>query len=318
MSLTVDSHVLGFGGSALGNLGRPMDDEQAARTVERAWDRGIRYFDTAPHYGLGLSERRLGAGLRGRPRAEFVVSTKVGRLLEPHPRPVAQDTEGFAVPGNLRRRWDFSAAGVRRSIEESLTRLGLDVVDIAYVHDPDQAGAGAAREGLASLARLRADGIVKAVGIGTNATAGLGDIIREGLVDVVMIANRYSLLDQTALEPVLGPAQDAGVVVVAAGVFATGLLATTRPMPGATFEYRAPDRDVIERTRRIAAVCADHGVAVPAAALAFPLRHPAVAAVAVGMRSPNEVDDDVRQFDAVVPDGLWRDLIAAGLIPAAA
>jgi len=308
--------VLGFGGAPLGNFGRPMDDDQARQTMERAWDAGLRYYDTAPHYGLGLSERRIGDGLRGRPRAEFVVSTKVGRLLVPHPRPAARDTDGFAVPGDLVRRWDFSPAGIRRSIEQSLSRLGLDTIDIAYVHDPDQAWDGAAREGLAALAPLKAAGLVKAVGIGTNSTDGLGRLVAEGLVDVVMLANRYSLLDHGALGTVLDPARRAGVPVVAAGVFGTGLLATDRPELGATYEYRVADPAIVARARHIASICMEHGVELPAAALAFPLLHPAVDAVAVGMRSPREIDEDLRRFATEIPGTLWRDLIAEGLIPA--
>jgi D-threo-aldose 1-dehydrogenase len=310
--------LIGFGGAPVGNLGRPVSDAEAAETVRRAWDGGIRYYDTAPHYGLGLSERRIGAALGRYPRDEFVVSTKVGRLIVPNPQPREWDDDGFAVPGDLTRRWDFSAAGVERSLAESLGRLGLDSVDILYVHDPDQAGEGAAREGLASLARLKAAGAVKAIGIGTNSTAGLAGIIEDGLVDVIMLANRYSLLDQGALDTVLAPAQRAGVAVVAVGVFATGLLSTARPAPDATYEYRAAGAEVVERANRIASVCEDHGVELPAAALAFPLLHPAVAAVAVGMRSPREVDEDLRRFQADVPDGLWSDLVAEGLIPAAA
>ncbi|KAB8173352.1 aldo/keto reductase [Microbispora catharanthi] len=310
--------VIGLGGSPLGNFARSVSDDEAARTVRRAWDRGIRYFDTAPHYGLGLSERRIGAELRRRPRDEFVLSTKVGRLIVPNPRPREWDDDGFAVPGDLTRRWDFSATGVERSLRESLTRLGLESVDILYLHDPDQAWKGAAREGLASLARLKAAGVVKAIGIGTNSTAGLAAIIEEGLVDVIMLANRYSLLDHSALDSVLTPARRFGVAVVAVGVFATGLLSTARPAPGSTYEYRAPGADVLGRAERIASVCADHGVELPAAALAFPLLHPAVSAIAVGMRSPQEVDENLRRFETDIPEGLWHDLIAEGLIPAGA
>lgn len=307
--------VLGLGGAPLGNFAAAIDDEQAARTVSRAWDRGIRYFDTAPHYGLGLSERRLGAELRRRPREEFVVSTKVGRLLVPRVPPREWDDDGFLVPGDVRRQWDFSAGGVERSLEESLGRLGLDAVDILFAHDPDQAWQGADREALASLARLKDAGLVSAIGIGTNSTAGLAPLIREGLVDVIMLANRYSLLDHSALDTVLAPAREAGVAVVAVGVFATGLLSTARPAPGATYEYRPAEAAVVERAGRIASICEDHGVELPAAALAFPLLHPAVTAVAVGMRSPDEVDEDLRRFDTAVPAALWRDLVTAGLIP---
>jgi D-threo-aldose 1-dehydrogenase len=310
--------VIGLGGGPLGNFGRPVSDDEAARTMRRAWDRGIRYFDTAPHYGLGLSERRIGAELRRHPRHEFVVSTKVGRLIVPNAEPRTWDDDGFAVPGDLMRRWDFSATGVERSLVESLSRLGLDSVDILFVHDPDQAWEGAAREGLASLARLKAAGLVTAIGVGTNSTAGLAGIIEDGLVDVIMLANRYSLLDHTALDSVLAPARRAGVAVVAVGVFATGLLSTDRPAPDATYEYRAAGAEVIERANRIASICADHNVQLPAAALAFPLLHPAVAAVAVGMRTPREVDEDLQQFETDVPDGLWGDLVAEGMIPAGA
>ena len=310
--------VLGFGGAPVGNFAAPMDDEQAGHTLRRAWERGVRYFDTAPHYGLGLSERRLGAELRHRPRDEFVISTKVGRLLVPRARPLGRDDDGFVVPGDLERRWDFSAGGVERSLRESLERLGLDRIDILLAHDPDQAWDGAAREALASLAHLKAAGVVSAIGIGTNVTAGLAPLIRAGLLDVIMLANRYSLLDHSALESVLAPARDAGVAVVAAGVFATGLLSTAQPSPGATYEYRPADAAVVQRARRIAEICADHGVPLPAAALAFPLLHPAVAAVAVGMRSPREVDEDIERFTTDIPAGLWRDLVAAGFLPAGA
>ncbi|EXG82632.1 aldo/keto reductase [Cryptosporangium arvum] len=310
--------TLGLGGAPLGNFAAAMDDDRARRTLDRAWDRGIRYFDTAPHYGLGLSERRLGAALRERPRDEFVVSTKVGRLLVPRVPPREWDDDGFLVPGDLERRWDFSPEGVERSLRESLDRLGLDAVDILFAHDPDQAWGSAARESLASLARLKQAGLVSAIGIGTNSTAGLSTLIGEGLVDVIMLANRYSLLEASALETVLEPAREAGVAVVAVGVFATGLLSTARPAAGATFEYRPADAAVLDRTRRIAEICEDHGVELPVAALAFPLLHPAVAAVAVGMRSPGEVDENLERFAADVPDGLWRDLVAAGFLPAAA
>jgi len=319
LSLGATGHgVIGLGGAPVGNLAVAITDEQAAGTLRRAWDQGIRYFDTAPHYGLGLSEHRIGAELRGRSPSEFVISTKVGRLIVPRQPPSEWDDEGFVVPGDRGRRWDFSAAGVERSLRESLDRLGLDTIDIVYAHDPDLAWDGAAREALAALAGLRSAGLVSAIGVGTNSTAGLAGLIDDGLVDVVMLANRYSLLDHSGLETVLGPAARAGVAVVAAGVFATGLLSTNQPAPGATYEYRPAGADVRERAGRIAAICAGHGVDLPAAALAFPLLHPAVVAVAVGMRTPREVDEDVRRFAADIPAGLWHDLVAAGLVPAGA
>src|SRR5665647_3031721 len=187
---------IGFGASTLGNLHRAMTDDDAHAAVRHAWHRGVRYFDTAPHYGLGLSERRLGRALAEYPRAAFVVSTKVGRLLEPNPEPTALDDDGFVVPGDLRRVWDFSADGVRRSLDGSLTRLGLDHVDIVYAHDPDQFRAGAAREALEALAELRSQGVVRAIGVGTNAPDKIPDLFTSGLPDVVMVAGRYTLLEQ--------------------------------------------------------------------------------------------------------------------------
>jgi len=310
--------LLGLGGGPLGNHGVAIDDEQARRTIDRAWDRGIRYLDTAPHYGLGLAERRVGAALRERPRDEYVLSSKVGRLIVPNPTPRDRDYDGFDVPGDLTRRWDFSAAGVERSLTESLERLGLDSVDILFAHDPDQAPGNPIREGLRSLARLKAAGLVSAIGVGTNSADGLAELIDEGLVDVIMLANRYSLLEHNGLERVLEPARRAGVAVVCVGVFATGLLSTPQPDPSATYEYAPVDAAVLDRANRIAAICRDHGVALPAAALAFPRLHPAVVGVAVGMRSPEEVDQDVERFEAEIPSALWRDLVREGLIPAAA
>jgi D-threo-aldose 1-dehydrogenase len=305
---------LGLGGGPLGNHSVAITDEQAHATIERAWDRGIRYFDTAPHYGLGLSERRFGEVLAGRPRDEFIVSSKVGRLIVPAENPQTWDDDGFKVAGDLARRWDFSPSGVERSLDESLDRLRLDSIDVLLVHDPDQAWPGAAREGLASLARLKADGRVTAIGIGTNSTAGLREYIDDGSVDVVMLANRYSLLTQDALEPVLEPARTAGVGIVAVGVFGTGLLATSRPVAGADFEYRPADGEALRRATAIADVCESFGVELPAAAVAYPLRHPAVSGIALGMRSPAEVDENVDRATATIPPALWDALAEAGLL----
>jgi D-threo-aldose 1-dehydrogenase len=313
-STAVAVSELAFGAAGLGNLYRPTTDDQAVAAVSRAWERGIRYFDTAPHYGLGLSERRLGAALRGLPREDLVVSTKVGRLLVPNPRPTAQDTEGFAVPGDLVRRWDVTPDGVRASLEGSLDRLGLDHVDILYVHDPDQAWPTAAREGLEALAELKRDGLVKAVGVGTNAVDGLAELLAAGLLDVVMLAGRYSLLEQPGLGTVLDPAARAGVAVVAVGVFNSGLLGTDRPQPGAKYDYGDAPAAVIDRARRIAAICESHGTTLPAAAIALPLRHPAVVAVALGMRDAGQVDENLARYGSDVPDALWDDLVADGLL----
>lgn len=307
---------LGFGGASVGNLQQAIDDTTARAAVRRAWSRGVRYFDTAPHYGLGLSERRLGSVLGELPRGEFVVSTKVGRLLVPRLIPRAVDDEGFAVPGDFARRWDFTPAGVARSLDESRARLGLDHIDVAYVHDPDQAWEGAAREGLRSLAALRDAGELSAVGVGTNSASGLVELIDDGAVDVVMLAGRYTLLDHARGFSVLEAAARCGVAVVVAGAFNSGLLATPRPIAGARFDYRVAAPELVAKVHRIADVCAAHDVDVPTAALAFARRHPAVSSVVVGMRSAGEVDDNADRFDKSVPDALWSDLVAAQLIDA--
>jgi D-threo-aldose 1-dehydrogenase len=309
--------VLGIGGGPLGNYGVAIDEAAAAATLDRAWDRGVRYVDTAPHYGLGLSERRVGAALTGRPRDDYVLSTKVGRLIRPNPEPRELDDDGFVVPGDRRRVWDFSLDGVRRSLEESRERLGV-VPDILHAHDPDQAPGDPVREGLAALATLRDEGHVRAIGVGTNSTAGLADLLDAGLIDVLMLANRYSLLDAGAVDTVLEPARRAGTAVVAVGVYATGLLATPRPSADATFEYRPATPEVRTRATRIAEICEAHGVDLPTAALAFPQRHPAIVGIAVGMRSPAEVDQNVDRLASTVPEALWSDLVGAGLLSGAA
>ena len=305
---------LGFGGASVGNLRRHISEAQAHDAVHRAWARGVRYFDTAPHYGLGLSERRLGRALSALPRSEFVLSTKVGRLLVPRPTPMAEDDEGFAVVGDLERQWDFTLEGVERSLRESRVRLGIERIDILFAHDPDQAWDSAARDGLRALAELRSTGEVAAIGIGTNSTVGLVELIEDGALDILMLAGRYTLLDHGAGFPVLKAAECRGVAVVIAGVFNSGLLATARPVDGARFDYRVADPDTIAKVNRIADVCEAHGVDVPTVALAFARRQPAVSSVVVGMRSADDVDDNVDRFATPVPDALWRDLVSTGLI----
>ncbi|RZU18047.1 aldo/keto reductase [Streptomyces sp. BK239] len=307
---------LGFGGSVIGNLYRVTPAEEAAAAVDAAWDAGIRYFDTAPHYGLGLSERRLGAALRGRPRGEYTVSSKVGRLLVPNEQPRGVDSEGFAVRDDLCRRWDFSRDGVLRSLDDTLERTGLDRIDVVYLHDPDDHWRQAADEAMPALAELRDQGVVGAIGAGMNQSAMLARFLRETAADVVMLAGRYTLLDQSALDDVLPAAQEHGKSVVAAGVFNSGLLSQDRPAEGMKYDYRDAPSGLVARARALAEVCEAHGTTLPAAAIAFPWTHPAVVDVTLGMRDPGEVARNARLHRDAVPDALWDDLRDRGLIRA--
>ncbi len=300
---------LGLGGAAIGNLYRAVDDDTALAAVRAAHEGGVRYFDTAPHYGLGLSERRLGQALAGLPRDEYVLSTKVGRLLEPHPAPTGSDLAagGFDVPDRLVRRLDFSADGVRRSLDASLERLGTDHVDIVYVHDPDDHLDQAIAEAVPALVRLREEGVVGAVGVGMNGWEGPDRVVRESDVDVVMLAGRWTLLDRSG-QPLLERCLHRGVSVVAAAPYNSGLLATPQPAADAHFDYAEVSPAVLQRARDLAGRCADAGVELPAAALQFPLRHPAVASVVVGMRSAAQVAQGLERFGALITERTWSAL----------
>jgi D-threo-aldose 1-dehydrogenase len=305
---------LALGCAGIGNLYQPVTDEAALATVEAAWDAGIRTFDTAPHYGLGLSERRLGAALRGRPRGTFTVSTKVGRLLVPNQDDGPGDdlANGFAVSATHRRIWDFSADGVLRSLKASLDRLGLDHVDIALLHDPDDHAEQALTEAYPALERLRAEGVVGAIGVGMNQSALPARFLRETDIDVVLLAGRYTLLDQGGLAELLPEAAARGRSVVIGGVFNSGLL--TAPRPGATYDYAPAARPVLDRALRLLEVTERHGVPLRAAALRFPFGHRAVAGVLTGARSPEEVCDTLEQLRRPIPDALWDELRAEGLL----
>ena len=317
MSGAPDTGRLGFGAASIGNLYRETSDEASRKVLEAAWSGGIRYFDTAPHYGLGLSERRLGAMLRGMPRDEFVVSTKVGRLLRPNPSPTGRDTEGFAVPDDLMRVFDPSADGIRRSLDESLMRMGLDRIDILYLHDPDVYDLDRGlREGLPALVRLREEGVIRAVGVGVNSAAVAARAVREADLDIVMVAGRYSLLDRSAADELLPLCRDRGVAVVDAAVFNSGLLSRATPSADATYDYQRASADLLARARAIASVCERHGVPLPAAALQWPLRNPAVSTVVVGTSRAAAVEENVRFMALPIPESLWADLVECGLLPA--
>jgi D-threo-aldose 1-dehydrogenase len=315
---------LSFGGAAIGNLYTEVSEQDARAAVDAAWAGGIRTFDTAPHYGLGLSERRLGDALRHRPRDEYVISTKVGRLLEPAPPappadgqagtgpagngPPGGDTEGFAVPARYVRRFDFSADGVTRSLEASLGRLGLDRVDIALIHDPDASAEQAFREAYPALEKLRAAGVIGAIGAGMNQAELLTRFVTDTDIDLVLVAGRYTLLDRSAAAELLPAALRRGVSVIAGGVFNSGVLAA--PVAGATYDYQAAPAALLERAGRLEETCARFGVPLRAAAARFPLTHPAVASVLIGARNAAEVTDALRLSALDIPAALW-DLLAS-------
>jgi D-threo-aldose 1-dehydrogenase len=305
---------LGLGTAPLGNLFAPVADADADATVRAALDAGITYLDTAPHYGLGIAERRLGRVLAGRPRDSFVLSTKVGRLLRPLGPGETADPEGFVAAPPGKRVWDLSGDGVRRSLEESLERLGLDRVDVAFLHDPDDHERQAYEQAFPALAELRAQGVVRAIGAGMNQAEMLTRFVRDLDLDVVLVAGRWSLLDQRALAELLPACAERGVAVVVGGVFNSGLLAD--PRPGATFDYAPAPPELVERAARLQAACARHGVPLRAAALAFAHGHPAVASVLVGARTAAEIADAVAMHAFAVPAELWAELVADGLLPA--
>ena len=309
---------LGYGAANLGNLYQAMSDEEAWAVLNAAWESGIRYYDTAPHYGLGLSEHRLGAFLATKPRRDYVLSTKVGRLLRPRPAAAGQmdDAYQFAVPASLRREWDFTEAGVRGSLNESLERLGLGSVDIVYLHDPEEFDLDQAlATGVPALVAMREEGLVNAIGVGSKSVEALLAGVRTDSLDLVMVAGRLTLLEQPALDNLIPACRDRGVGVVAAAVFNTGVLASPRPGPGARYEYKDVPADVLERASRIAAVCAEYDVTLPVAALQWPLRVPPVVAVVVGAAEPRHVRENAERVRAAVPADLWDRLATEGLVP---
>jgi D-threo-aldose 1-dehydrogenase len=293
---------LGLGTAPLGNLFTAISDEVAAATVAAAWETGVRCFDTAPQYGHGLAEVRLGRALADRPRHEYVVASKVGRLLRPvRPRPATI----FRDIPDVDPVFDFSRDGVLRSIEESLTRLGLDRLDVVHVHDPDDHEADALATAFPTLIELREQGVIGRVGCGMNQAEMLSRFVVQVDLDCVLLAGRYSLLDRRGAG-LLDQCAAHGVEVIIGGVFNSGLLA--RPEVGATFDYAAAPAALVEQARAMQVVCAEHGVALPAAAMQFAMRHPAVRTVLVGARSAEEIVADVSYDAAVLPDELWQAL----------
>lgn len=318
---------LAFGGGSIGGLFEAVAADDAVRMVEHAWSIGVRYFDVAPLYGYGSAERAMGAVLARRPRDAFVLSTKVGRLVREAGKVQPGDEVDLQAlgnqhdayyPGTDRRKvvFDFSADGVRRSVEASLERLGLDRVDILYIHDPDNHWQVALDEAYPALERLRAEGVVAAIGAGMNQAAMLARFARETDMDVFLVANRYTLLDQGALTELLPVCLARGIAVLIGGVMNSGVLVD--PRPGSRFDYGPAPDAVIERARSIGAVCDRHGVSRRAAAIQFPLAHPAVTGLIAGVRTPAHLDDYPTSMRMAIPSALWDELRAKGLIAAAA
>lgn len=303
---------LGLGTAPLGGMYRPVADEDATATVDAAFRLGLTYLDTAPQYGWGLAETRLGRALAHRSRESFVLSTKVGRLVEPVAEREPGDIFLGAPPG--RGRFDFSATGLAASLEASLARLRLERVDIVYVHDPDDHMPAARDEAVPALLELREKGVVSAVGAGMNHAAPLAALVRAHDLDVVLCAGRYSLLDQSAARDLLPLCAARDVAVVVGGVFNSGLLAA--PGPGATYDYAPAPEDLLARAQRMAELSAEAGTDLKAAALQFPFGHPAVRTVVVGARTPAELEENRRLLETPVPASLWEAFRREGLLGA--
>jgi D-threo-aldose 1-dehydrogenase len=311
---------VGFGTAPLGGLYAPVSDEVARATLVRAWELGLRFFDTAPLYGHGRSERRVGAALAGRPRDELVLATKVGRLLRAGAPP-----DDSRLSGGL-DRWpdappvnpvfDFSYDGILRSVAESLERLALDRVDVLHIHDPDEHYEEALAGAYRALDRLRAEGTIGAVGAGMNQAEMLVRFAREAEFDCFLVAGRYTLLDQSALAELLPLCLERGVAVILGGVYNSGILA--EPRPGATYDYSVAPPQLLERARRIAGVCERHDVPLKAAALQFPLAHPAVTSLLLGARSVAELEENLTLLRIELPAELWTELRRERLLPAEA
>jgi D-threo-aldose 1-dehydrogenase len=316
---------LGFGAASIGGVFDEVREADGLATIERAWELGVRYFDVAPLYGYGTGERRIGLSLAGRDRDDFVVSTKVGKLVrrvdEVDPgADVDRDAFGDrrdADPtqdSGFRVVFDYSRDGILRSIDESLGRLGLDRLDILYLHDPDDHWEAAIGQAYPTLHRLREDGVVGAIGAGMNQSAMLTRFAREGDFDVFLVAGRYTLLDQDALAELLPTCLERNVAVVVGGVMNSGILAA--PAQTGRFNYKPPPAEIVERARRLAAVCEHHDVPLKAAAIQFPLAHPAVASVVAGVGRVDHLEEYPVFMREAIPAALWAELRNEGLLAA--
>jgi len=303
---------LGLGCAPLGNLYRAISDEEAEAAVAAAFDTGATYFDIAPHYGLGRAEERLGRALAGRDRSSYVLSTKVGRRLRDLEPGEEVDEQGYVDNPRRARVRDFTPDGIRATLEGSLERLGVDAVDIVYLHDVEDHLDAVRGGGFAALADLRDQGMVKAVGFGMNYSGVLAELVTEFDVDVVLCAGRWTLLERTALDDLLPVCEQRGTQVVAGGVYNSGLLAD--PRPGTHYNYQAAPAELLRRAQELAAVCGEFGVPLRAAALRFPFGHPSVVAAVVGAAGAAEVRDNAALFGHDIPDAMWHALVARGLL----
>lgn len=315
---SVEVTTLGFGCAPIGGLLDAVQDRPAREALEAAWDGGVRYFDTAPFYGFGASERRAGDALRAHPRAEYVLSTKAGRLLRPDPNPPGQ-RYGWTNPLPFRPVYDYGYDAVRRSLEDSLQRLGLERIDVLLLHDigtfthEEEAHPAhfeaAMTGGLKALMSLKDEGLIGAYGIGVNETEVLMAAMARGEWDCFLLAGRYTLLEQDPLGDLLPLCEARGTSIICGGPYNSGLLAG-----GATWNYAEAPAELVARRDRLAAICETYGVSLRAAALQFPLAHPAVASVIPGARTPDEARDNIARLAEPVPADLWRELQHEGLV----
>lgn len=315
---------LGFGTAPLGNLYRAISEEEAQSALEAAWRTGCRYFDTAPLYGLGLAETRLNRFLIGRRREDYVLSTKVGRLLRACPPERRTGIGKFFDTPSRREVYDYTYDGVMRSYEASLERLGVDSIDILYGHDIDLFNHGSPealqakldefiRSGYYALLSLRDQGAIRAFGAGLNEWQPCRWLAERGDFDIFLLAGRYTLLEQEALETFLPLCARRGIGIVLGGPYNSGILASG-PKPGAHYNYDAAPREILDRVARIEAVCERHGVRLIEAALQFPLQHPSVVSVIPGGQSAAEGESNRAALEKDIPAALWRDLKADGLL----
>jgi D-threo-aldose 1-dehydrogenase len=318
--------IMGLGGTGLGNMYRAVDTDVAIATVRAAYDAGVRYFDTAPVYGYGVSELRLGQAIKTLPRRDIVISSKIGYDLVPI-LPEERTPQLWAEPGLYRAEFDYSRDAVMRSIDGSLKRLDVDYIDMISIHDPDEAIHFAPGEDPYARSRfreamegaypvlddLRSQGVIKAVGVGINQWQMLSDFVVAGRFDYFLLAGRYTLLEQEPLAVLFPLCEQRGTKIIIGGPYNSGILATG-PVKGAFFNTRPAPEHILERVRRIAEVCARHQVALPAAALQFPLGHPIVATVIPGAQSVAELQQNLDYMRQKIPLRLWADLKAEGLI----